>query len=785
MRIPFGFFTLVLLLSVVRAQAESKPPFSISVLYPTGPGVVSRLQSGITLDQIDSGARFDSDTLVFALLDFKQQLERSVGQNTIAFFNGPMGAGQIDIAFQSSLQTFSGICRMSVQAVAPYRQTASFRDQAYCIDRIGNQIIVVANTAVGLMYGAYGLLDLLGYTFWSSLSTNDVVPAVTAASFLALPHPFLKFPRARFRGFLGAEFDGSDPVKSRLFFRWMARNALNFVDDSRIAGASDAIRSAKRLGVYIGHFTHSMIGDLLCQSSGSAPPVSLDWYGQYRKVGADGNVTYEPRVIPCNSGDRYFNPSFANPDLANYLAGQIVTQLQNNLSYVDLLGVWPSDTIGEWDQSELAVKTGNPTDNLLSFYSTLLAQIAAAGLPVTLAGISYQETWAYPSRRLSTPFLDANHYIHVFYPLERAYNDRLMLSKTAPDRNAINVTFTQMMDGWHNHFYMGATGINEYYRLASYVGLAHAHLPYLVKEVVEEANANPEFFSIMNHTEAPGPLTFILFAMSRALWVSPGETPASIEQLDQSLRLRYFGSRYPTKGDTWRQTVWANVTSAVTGARQHFGINSLEMSILQQLYWLPTTLPFPNLNELGYYMSRFFTGGIQGLRKFVTYIPEAPSCDATSMACELNQFAGLTSALSILETAKPQWTSIVGDTSLSAGERATLCADAKFFASTYYRYQLLKVAYDAYQSSYPYPSAAFNLLDGVGQTALAQAIQRERKLGLSYPDAVYKRYARFLYYLAKGTTLSPSAVDRDAFVEGLAPMSGIDVTDAYPAVCGK
>jgi hypothetical protein len=244
-------------------------------------------------------------------------------------------------------------------------------EQEYAIFPRGNRIYVAAPTRIGVLNGAYRLLEYLGFA-WDDPYETHTPERLGSASRLAWPIIREK-PRVALRGF---SIYGEQTLTDE-FAVWMARNRLNIGGNARVP-------LGRLLGLKRWEGEHEFI-----QQEFSQPGLfeaHPEWY-----------ALIDGRRHPIPSTGPYVNPAFGNPGAAEYFAQRMLERLQvGDLREVDVLNIWPADNRGNvFDQSPEARALGNETDNLLHFYAVLCRTLRAAQLTgrlsrsVTVAGISY------------------------------------------------------------------------------------------------------------------------------------------------------------------------------------------------------------------------------------------------------------------------------------------------------------------------------------------------------------------------------------------------------------
>jgi hypothetical protein len=298
-------------------------------------------------------------------------------------------------------------------------------DQGYRIQRDDSKISITANNEIGLLYGTYDVLDQIGFRWFTPDQLWEVTP--DSIDFSRVPTDQLNSPSIAIRG---VRTDDGATIPDE-YLLWMARNRFNLIG---VDGANIALGRA--LGIRFEGGGHNIISKVLYSNrlvdGKRLIELHPEWYGM-----ASDDCKKDP--IPFGS-DIYVNPCLGNRELTEFFVDDLCSRLvKGDLREIDILNVWPSDQLkfglpATCIQSEPGI---TETDQLFLFYSAIMGGLQACltknapSKKITLAGISYYDTWNKPSAKnfqKLLPFPNVK-YIHVLYLNERSYAESLHTSK--------------------------------------------------------------------------------------------------------------------------------------------------------------------------------------------------------------------------------------------------------------------------------------------------------------------------------------------------------------------
>ncbi len=532
---------------------------------------------------------------------------------------------------------------------------AALGDQGFRISTSTAGILVEGRTRIGVLYGAYRVLDRLGFRWYSP--TDKVVPANLAATVIDWP-AWSEDPAVRWRGFW-IPLDGVSTPVGESYAIWMARNRLNLTGTLPLA-----IRA--KLGQTAWNGGHRLLQEEL--SAAGVFAAHPEWFAL-----VDG----QRRSISATTGT-FYNPSFVNPDLANWFADRMIARLSGgDLADVDMLAIWPSDgKIRGWDESPEARAYGNNTDTLLLFYARVaddLAQAVADGRlnrPVTISGITYNDTWELPTRLDILPVLGSLDYVHVYYDPERSFGGALTDDLSLRDSDRIHV---QRLADWKA---LGGLrfGITEYFNNSNYGGVPIIEHRSLLQDFGLQMGGGGSLFAYMHPLATkPGPRKLTNWLVANLAWRGVATGPDEYEGWIAD----YFAQRYPHAATEMR-AIYDLMDTAASNGREVF----LRVSLRHLLFIQQRSTPVWTVLQVSDLANRYLNGGHQ-------VIP-APGAKATTDTVSAD-FVGVFQSLALLAQAKQRIDALATDGENSA-EKARRIEDRLWAYGAWQRYELLRVA---------------------------------------------------------------------------------------------
>lgn len=627
-------------------------PARIAVSVAPFASIEDALQAEAGVDWLHDKASANSVTLAYAAIEIRDHLARAGVAATVTTAGSTASPAIVLALHQPDGPDAAATAGMGIDYGA-------LGDQGYAIVPLDGSVYITANDRVGLLYGAYALLDQLGFAWYDPYETH--VPDPSALQGSLQWHMVQAVPRIRLRGF----WVYADPPIPDEFAIWLARNRLNLGGRAR-----PALQRKLGLRGWGGHH------DLLQQEFSRAGIFEQhpDWFALIDGV---------RRPVTTATPDVYFNPSFCNPAVAEYFADQIIERLESgDLKDVDVLNVWPADDrFNLFDQSPEARALGNETDNMLFFYANVAARLQAAvadgrlSRPVQLAGISYFQTMQPPTNRSVVDSLEATEYLHVHSPLERDWSGPL--DTNLADRDA-NREFLSAFAEWQS-FARLRYGVVDYQNLSVYGGLGLSDFPTFATNFEILTRDRSALYAYMHPLlRNPGPRRLTNLLLAKLAWTEPGVGNTAAAVLAEAAIKDYFVRRYGAYADEWR-SIHESMSYSVENAKEIFGTNSLYWLLLQEQLWNPAIYPRA---EAVQFIARYHDGGVQDLPAASSGIPFIRA-----------SFRGLDESLRLQSDATARWSALL-DRPLPPDVRRHMESDLVWFTTTASRYRLMDATSD-------------------------------------------------------------------------------------------
>jgi hypothetical protein len=414
---------------------------------------------------------------------------------------------------------------------------------------------------VGTLYAAYAFLERLGVRWYGPGEVNEEVPKQPLAELPALD--VAESPAFFTRGFWAWEPRGNED-----FFRWMARNRLNFwcVEDENKP-------LMKKLGLQLtcgGHqfhwrFLHPNAPypyDHAEFTGDEGRPADPYPRGEYRgDANGDGLLSYSeahPEWYGWQDGQRSFHITFdggdnfctSNPSAVTEFMKNIVQDLiDGQWAWADSINFWMLDG-GRWCTCDNCRALGSNTDRNFLLVHRLRQEIVRArqegrlNRDVWVMFLAYADVLAPPSRPLPEGF-DSEHCIATFFPIGRCY----VHAFADPTCTEMNAGYLQRYQGWAldpERHYRGPLCIGEYYNVSGYKNLPVIYRHVMAQDLPYYYRTGARHFHYMHvSTGNWGPKTLTNYQMARMLW-NP--------DLDvEALWTDYFAGRYGPAAETMRE----------------------------------------------------------------------------------------------------------------------------------------------------------------------------------------------------------------------------------------
>lgn len=378
-----------------------------------------------------------------------------------------------------------------------------------------DNLLIIGSDRVGVLYGVYSLLEMLGVRWYGPGDMGEVIHASAGLPFPA--QTIIEEPKFVTRGFLAWENRGN-----REFYLWMARNRLNLWTIADTDRASE-----KQLGLQL--------------------DAGLHWISE-RYLNPDKYMQAHPEWFGLVDGKRQgFKHEFGvNFCTSNAEAVQEFTRnLLKDLSTgdwrdTDLLELWPLD-VGKWCECDNCRRLGTPTDRLLTLVMHVRDALEAArrqGLihhPIELVFPIYHETLPLPANPRWTP-ADYRDLIGTFFPIGRCYVHTL----DDPDCTEYNTDYWQILETWKQRDkYPGQLEVGEYYNVSTMKSL-----PVIYKRIMAHdlplyyAQGARHFHYMHVYTRLQGPKRLNNYLMAQLLW----NPDANVEQLFSEYLNDFYGA---------------------------------------------------------------------------------------------------------------------------------------------------------------------------------------------------------------------------------------------------
>ena len=527
-------------------------------------------------------------------------------------------------------------------------------DQGFAIIPNKKTLFITANTRIGLLYGAYELLKKMGFE-WYNPNEIHVPNRINQKAYSQEIH---KNPYINLRGF----WTFSEEYLSEKRVLWLVRNRFN------IAGKIEPYL-AKKLGIRIWGGEHNLIQQEF--SKEGLFEAHPEWFTLFE------NDRF--RVKPTGN---YINPSYANPEAAEYFAKQLLERLiRGDLSHVDVLNVWPADRrIGRLDQSKFAKATGNFTDTMLFFYGVIAEHLKNAyeeGIlkrKVVLAGISYHLTLEPPTNIEVVKKLEKLRYLHLFYPSTRDWSHPIDKNL---DQTDINKKLVNSYKGWRNRTDFNS-GVVAYNNKSNYSAIALTDHTNFAENFDFYFPKKGGLYSYMHAIkDNPGPLQLTNILISDLGWKSSQENSDLIAK--QTIDM-YFENRYGKYAAVWKK-IYDEMSLSVSNSKNIFEAESLSSVLFQNVYW--AVPPFSKEEAISF-IPKYRKGGPQNIPNGF-YSKKGSTYKAN--------FLGLDRSIKLQSGLKAEWDAIIEKVKNSKIKQR-MQNDIVWFEATWHRYILMALCCD-------------------------------------------------------------------------------------------
>jgi Domain of unknown function (DUF4838) len=380
----------------------------------------------------------------------------------------------------------------------------------------GDNLLIIGSDRVGVLYGAYSLLEMLGVRWYAP---GDLGEVIRESATLRLPaQTIIQSPKFLTRGFLAWENRGNHD-----FYLWMARNRLNLWTIADTDRASE-----KQLGLQLDAGLHWISERYL--NPATYMRAHPEWYGLIN--GKRQGFKHEFGVNFCTS-----NPAAVHQFIQNLVADLSTGDWRDT----DLLELWALDN-GKWCECDNCQRLGSPTDRLLTLVMQARDAIEEArrkGLihhPVEVVFPIYHETLALPAnpRWRAVDFRDL---IGTFFPIGRCYIHYL----DDPNCTEYNTGYWESFETWRNHpdQYPGQFEVGEYYNVSTTKSLPVVYRRIMAHDIpLFYAHGVRHFHYMHVYTRLQGPKRLNNYLMAQLLW----NPDANVEQLFREYLNDFYGA---------------------------------------------------------------------------------------------------------------------------------------------------------------------------------------------------------------------------------------------------
>ncbi|HUT32223.1 MAG TPA: DUF4838 domain-containing protein [Planctomycetota bacterium] len=414
---------------------------------------------------------------------------------------------------------------------------------------------------VGTLYGAYGLLYLLGCRWFAPGEVHEEIPSVKLDRLPDLD--VTAKPSFVTRGFHAWEDRGS-----RDFLLWMARNRLNYwcVEQAdrpllhklgiRMAAAAHTAQSLFLNPTSAYPYAHSKH-----KGNEGRPadpyPVGDQFQGDADKDGRLTCFEAHPEWFALEGGKRVpgirneFGTNFcsSNPHATTEFMTNFVQAIaEGRYRDAQVIRFWTLDG-GKWCQCDACKALGIPTDRNLLLVNRLRQEVTkatAAGKinrPIAMEFLAYHDVLQPPTKPLPADF-DYETCYATFYPIVRCYVHRFD-DPACPT----NARYAKQLHGWAadpaRHF-KGQLCIGEYYNVSGYKCLPICYMHTMANDIPHYYKVGARRFHYMHVTTANwGNKALTNYQMARQLW--------DVTTDCDKLWADYFARRYGPAAATMRR----------------------------------------------------------------------------------------------------------------------------------------------------------------------------------------------------------------------------------------
>ncbi|WP_340023693.1 DUF4838 domain-containing protein [Paenibacillus sp. FSL K6-1096] len=410
--------------------------------------------------------------------------------------------------------------------------------------------IIAAKDRLGLLYGAYALLEELGFR-WFGLG----------AAGMHLPPPkqleprmieLLDYPRFHTRGVYSEHINDS----STELLDWLGRNRVNFASLDHIrnphalqkrgiricmGGHNILYRFLNPHAEYPGSYDDNDSSLTMGIAPAQARPLTYaeahpEWFGFI-----DGK-----RSFNVGEGDREgFGDNFCttNPDAVRELCRRLTDDLTDGeWKHADYLNFWMLDN-GNWCQCSHCRDAGNCSTRMILLVHALRKHLDTAvesgrlKRRINIIFPIYHETLPAPDRPLPEDF-DYSSCYPTYFPIERCFLHPLSDPRCTESNQELMETFLPWTtDG--DRYYRGEVFMGEYYNVGSFAACPVPLMTIMKQDIPFYYESGIRHFHYMHLTGGQwGTLTLTNYQLYRMLWNPSADTERMLEEYYEL----YYGS---------------------------------------------------------------------------------------------------------------------------------------------------------------------------------------------------------------------------------------------------
>ncbi|WP_168118829.1 DUF4838 domain-containing protein [Paenibacillus sp. HB172176] len=365
--------------------------------------------------------------------------------------------------------------------------------------------VIAAKDRSGSLYGAYALLEALGFRWIGLGEQGRHVPDGSALS-PPLSLSIIDSPSFETRGVYSEHIDDD----SAELLDWLGRNRINFASLNAIHHP----HAFKKRGIRICMGGHNILYRFLNpRDYAEAHP---DWFG----------LVNGERSFNVGEGDREgFGDNFCttNPHAVAELCYGLANDLiDGQWRHADVLNFWMLDN-GNWCECDRCQSTGNYAYRMILLVHALRGHLDAAeregrlGRHVHIIFPIYHETLPAPDRALPEDF-DYGSCFPTYFPIERCFLHTLDDECCTESNQELMTTFVPWTTAEDRH-YKGNAFVGEYYNVGSFAACPIPLTAIMKHDLPFYYRSGIRHFHYMHLTDRSwGTLTLTNYQLYRMLW---------------------------------------------------------------------------------------------------------------------------------------------------------------------------------------------------------------------------------------------------------------------------